>query len=156
MVGVVIGMVAILVIYQTFAMAEGIKRQTISAGDAQKTGMIAMYLVGAEVGNAGSGIMLNQDDFATCPKDTVTYPDPKVRASATLRPFSVLITPGADDATPDSFVVNYGTARSVVTPSVYMANDRPPPARRRPSRARRDSSPATWPSRSAVPGTASA
>ena len=50
MVGVVIGLIAILVIYQTFAVAEGVKRQTISAGDAQKTGMIAMYLIGAEVG----------------------------------------------------------------------------------------------------------
>ena len=66
MVGVVIGLIAVLVIYQTFSVAEGVKRQTISAGDAQKTGMIAMYLLGSEMGNAGSGIMLNQDDLATC------------------------------------------------------------------------------------------
>lgn len=113
MVGVVIGLIAVLVIYQTFAVAEGVKRQTISAGDAQKTGMIAMYLVGTEVASAGSGIMLNQDDLATCTdtKDVAT----------TMRPFSVLIEPGADSATPDSFVVNYSTARSVVTPSVFMA-----------------------------------
>lgn len=113
MVGVVIGLLAVLVIYQTFAVAEGVKRQTISAGDAQKTGMIAMYLVGGELANAGSGIMLNQDDLATCTdtKDVAT----------TMRPFSVLIEPGADAATPDSFVVNYSTARSVVTPSVLMA-----------------------------------
>ena len=63
MVGVVIGLIAILVIYQTFAVAEGVKRQTISAGDAQRTGLVAMYLLGAELGNAGSGIMLNQDDL---------------------------------------------------------------------------------------------
>ena len=49
MVGVVIGLIAVLVIYQTFAVAEGVKRQTISAGDAQKTGMIATYLLGAEL-----------------------------------------------------------------------------------------------------------
>lgn len=113
MVGVVIALLAVLVIYQTFAVAEGVKRQTISAGDAQKTGMIAMYLVGTELASAGSGIMLNQDDLATCTdtKDVAT----------TMRPFSVLIEPGADAATPDSFVVNYSTARSVVTPSVFMA-----------------------------------
>ena len=46
MVGVVIGLLAVLVIYQTFAVAEGVKRQTISAGDAQKTGLIANYLLG--------------------------------------------------------------------------------------------------------------
>jgi type IV pilus assembly protein PilW len=113
MVGVVIALLAVLVIYQTFAVAEGVKRQTISAGDAQKTGMIAMYLVGSELANAGSGISLNQDDLATCTdtKDVAT----------TQRPFSVVIEPGADDATPDTFVVNYSTARSVVTPSVFMA-----------------------------------
>ena len=114
MVGVVIGLLAVLVIYQTFAVAEGIKRQTVSAGDAQKTGMISMYLVGAELGNAGSGIMLNQDDFATCNTDAADI-------AKSMRPFSIIVTPGADDATPDSFVVNYGTARSVVTPSIYMA-----------------------------------
>ncbi|MEO8486780.1 MAG: PilW family protein [Betaproteobacteria bacterium] len=113
MVGVVIGLIAVLVIYQTFAVAEGVKRQTISAGDAQKTGMIAMYLLGSELGNAGSGISLNQDDLATC-TDTGNV-------ATTMRPFSVVITAGADDATPDSIVVNYSTARSVVTPSVFMA-----------------------------------
>ena len=113
MVGVVIALLAVLVIYQTFAVAEGIKRQTISAGDAQKAGMIAMYLLGAEVGNAGSGITLNQDDLATCTNtgDVTT----------SMRPFSVIITPGADAATPDSIVVNYSTAQSVVTPSIFMA-----------------------------------
>lgn len=113
MVGVVIGLVAVLVIYQTFAVAEGVKRQTISAGDAQKTGMIATYLLGAEISSAGSGITLNQDDLATCTdtKDVTT----------TMRPFAVLVTPGADAATPDTIVVNYSTAISVVTPSIFMA-----------------------------------
>jgi len=113
MVGVVIGLLAVLVIYQTFAVAEGIKRQTISAGDAQKTGMIATYLLGAEISSAGSGIMLNQDDLATC-LDTGDV-------TTTMRPFSVMITPGASASTPDTIVVNYSTARSVVTPSIFMA-----------------------------------
>jgi len=113
MVGVVIGLIAVLVIYQTFAVAEGVKRQTISAGDAQKTGMIATYLLSAELMSAGSGVTLNQDDLATC-TDTGDV-------TTTMRPFSVVITPGADAATPDSFVVNYSTARSVVTPSIFMA-----------------------------------
>ncbi|HEY8242015.1 MAG TPA: PilW family protein [Casimicrobiaceae bacterium] len=113
MVGVVIGLLAVLVIYQTFAVAEGVKRQTISAGDAQKTGMIATYLLGSELSSAGSGIMLNQDDLATC-LDTGNV-------ATTMRPFSVMITPGANAATADELVVNYSTARSVVTPSIFMA-----------------------------------
>jgi type IV pilus assembly protein PilW len=117
MVGVVIGLLAVLVIYQTFAVAEGVKRQTISAGDAQKTGMIANYLLSTEIGNGGSGITLNQNDLATC-TDTGDV-------KTTMRPFSVLITAGADDSTPDSIVVNYSTSRSVVTPSQFMAKTDP-------------------------------
>ena len=113
MVGVVIGMLAVLVIYQTFAVAEGVKRQTISAGDAQQTGMLATYLLGVEFGNAGNGISTNVGDLASCPdtKDIKT----------TMRPVALVITRGADDDKPDSFVVNYSTARSVVTPSVFMS-----------------------------------
>jgi type IV pilus assembly protein PilW len=119
MVGVVIGLLAVLVIYQTFAVAEGVKRQTISAGDAQKTGMIATYLLGAEISSAGSGITLNQDDLATCLDPAAV--DPVQKATETMRPFSVMITPGASASTPDTIVVNYSTARSVVTPSIFMA-----------------------------------
>ena len=113
MVGLIIGMLAVLVIYQTFAVSEGVKRQTISAGDAQQTGMLASYLLGVEFGNAGNGIATNLTDLATCP-DTAD-------AKTTMRPFSVLITPGADAATPDSFVVNYATPRSLVTPALFTA-----------------------------------
>lgn len=114
MVGLIIGMLAVLVIYQTFAVAEGVKRQTISAGDAQQTGMLAAYLLGVEFGNAGSGLMTNLQELATCP-DTADI-------KTTLRPIPLLITPGADAATPDSFVVNYATPRSLVTPALFVAS----------------------------------
>ena len=114
MVGVVIGMLAVLVIYQTFAVAEGVKRQTISAGDAQQTGMLATYLLGVEFGNAGNGISTNVGDLASCPdtKDIKT----------TMRPVALVITRGADDDKPDSFVVNYGTPKSLVTPALFVAS----------------------------------
>ncbi|MFO1308192.1 MAG: PilW family protein [Burkholderiales bacterium] len=114
MVGVVIGMLAVLVIYQTFAVAEGVKRQTISAGDAQQTGMLATYLLGVEFANAGNGISTNIGDLVSCPdtKDIKT----------TMRPVAVVITKGADDDTPDSFVVNYGTPKSLVTPALFVAS----------------------------------
>lgn len=114
MVGLIIGMLAVLVIYQTFAVAEGVKRQTISAGDAQQTGMLAAYLLGVEFGNAGSGLMTNLSELATCP-DTADI-------KTTLRPIPLLVTPGADASTPDSFVVNYATPRSLVTPALFVAS----------------------------------
>ena len=114
MVGLVIGMLAVLVIYQTFAVAEGVKRQTISAGDAQQTGMLATYLLGVEFANAGNGISTNIGDLVSCPdtKDIKT----------TLRPIALVVTKGADDDTPDSFVVNYGTPKALVTPALFVAS----------------------------------
>ena len=50
MVGVVIGMIAVLVIYQVFAAAEGIKRNTTSAGDAQQNGLARVVHAGGRVG----------------------------------------------------------------------------------------------------------
>ena len=41
MVGVVIGLVALLIIYQALALSEGYRRTTTAGGDAQSTGMIS-------------------------------------------------------------------------------------------------------------------
>jgi type IV pilus assembly protein PilW len=39
MVAIVVGMLAILVIYQTFAVSEGYRRNTVGASDAQQGGL---------------------------------------------------------------------------------------------------------------------
>ena len=54
MVGVVIGLIAVLVIYQIFAAAEGIKRNTTSVGDAQQNGLLSSFMLGIELANAGA------------------------------------------------------------------------------------------------------
>ena len=56
MVGVVIGLIAVLVIYQVYAVAEGFKRNTTAAGEAQQNGLFSAFVLGMEIGNGGAGM----------------------------------------------------------------------------------------------------
>src|SRR6266567_8041701 len=56
MIGLVIGLIAVLVIYQVYAVSEGFKRNTTAAGEAQINGLFATFVLGIELGNAGAGI----------------------------------------------------------------------------------------------------
>lgn len=77
MVGLVIGLIASLVIMQTFSEFEGNKRSTTGTSDAQTNGNIGLYMVQRELQFAGYGIpMLNgtMPQVMTRPFD-VTYQD---------------------------------------------------------------------------------
>ena len=77
MVGLVIGLIASLVIMQTFSEFEGNKRSTTGTSDAQTNGSIGLYMVQRELQFAGYGIpILNgtMPQVTTKPYD-VTYQD---------------------------------------------------------------------------------
>lgn len=112
MVAVVIGLLAVLVVYQVFAVAEGYKRNTAGASDAQQNGLFSMFTLGIELANAGNSLSLSSAELINCP-DTG---DP----ATTMRPIPVLVTAGASNADPDSFVVNYSMARTVVVPVNFL------------------------------------
>jgi type IV pilus assembly protein PilW len=63
MVGVVIGMIAVLVIYQVFATSEGIKRNISAAGDAQQNGLLSSFMLGIEIANAGYCLDVAAEDL---------------------------------------------------------------------------------------------
>ena len=113
MVGVVIGMIAVLVIYQVFATSEGFKRNITAAGDAQQNGLLSSFMLGIELANAGNGLAVAAQDLGSCTA-AATMKD-------SLRPIPLLITPGADDNTPDSFVVYYSVARTLLSPALILA-----------------------------------
>jgi type IV pilus assembly protein PilW len=117
MVGIVIGMIAVLVIYQVFAAAEGIKRNTTSVGDAQQNGLLSSFMLTIELANASNGASYAIKELGTC---SVTA-DP----ATTFRPIPVLITDGGAAANPDSFVVNYSVAQRVAAPVPFTANAAP-------------------------------
>src|SRR5437763_1535646 len=112
MVGLVIGLIAVLVIYQVFVAAEGIKRNTISAGDAQQNGLLSSFMMTVELANAANGLAANQQDLMTC------APAPDVASFASSwRPIPVVISDGGGTATaplPDQFIITYSTANSIV------------------------------------------
>jgi type IV pilus assembly protein PilW len=111
MVGVVIGMIAVLVIYQVFAAAEGIKRNTTSAGDAQQNGLLASFMLGVELANASNGVALAWQKLQSCPTTT--------NAATTLRPIPILITDGGGPTSPDQFVVNYSVSNVAIAPAPF-------------------------------------
>jgi type IV pilus assembly protein PilW len=107
MVGIVIALIAVLVIYQVFSVAEGIKRNATGAGDAQQNGLLSSFTMMLQFSNAGANIAVAGDSLDACPfvNDIKT----------TLRPIPVLITDSGDDTTSDTFVVNYGASERLVT-----------------------------------------
>ena len=77
MVGLVIGLIATLVIVQTFSAFEGNKRSTTGTSDAQTNGSIGLYMVQRELQFAGYGIPMvsgTMPQVTTLPYN-VTYQD---------------------------------------------------------------------------------
>jgi type IV pilus assembly protein PilW len=114
MVGLVIGLIAVLVIYQVYSVAEGFKRNTTAAGEAQQSGLFSTFVLGMEIGNGGAGMADAAQDLASCP-------DPGSFA-ASFRPIPVMITDGGGNSNPDSFVVNYSMATTLVNSATFAAD----------------------------------
>jgi type IV pilus assembly protein PilW len=118
MVGLVIGLIAVLVIYQVFNVAEGFKRNTTAAGEAQSTGLFSTFLLGMELANGGTAMADSAADLATCP-DTGNI-------ATSFRPIPVLITDGGGgtvNPNPDSFVVNYSIASTLSSTAMFNYKD---------------------------------
>jgi len=114
MVGVVIGLIAVLVIYQVYTVAEGFKRNTTAAGEAQMNGLFASFVLGLEIGNGAAAMAVSAQDLASC-ADTGNI-------ATSFRPIPVLITDGGGNSIPDSFVVNYSIATTMAKPVLFNAN----------------------------------
>jgi type IV pilus assembly protein PilW len=113
MVGLLVGLVVAVAVLQTFAIAEGRKRNTTGIADVQQTGLLALFTVATEIANAGNGLAAAATELATCP-DTGD-----IRTSQ--RPVPVLITAGAAANTPDSVVVSYGVANAHAAPAPFAS-----------------------------------
>jgi type IV pilus assembly protein PilW len=122
MVGVVIGLIAVLVIYQVYAVAEGFKRNTTAAGEAQQNGLFSAFVLGMEIGNGGAGMAAAAQDLASCPDPGGAMPQ---RYAQSFRPIPVLITDGGASATSDSFVVNYSIATTLANSALFTGNAAP-------------------------------
>ena len=57
MVGILIGMIVILVVFNILSVAEGYRRTTVGASDAQITGLLSQFVAGRDAANGGAGII---------------------------------------------------------------------------------------------------
>ena len=77
LIGLLIGVIGIVVIMQTFAVSEGYKRSATTGSDAQVNGGMALYLIEREVRLAGYG--LNQLMSNGCQSIATPTPRPPPR-----------------------------------------------------------------------------
>jgi type IV pilus assembly protein PilW len=121
MVGVVIGLIAVLVIYQIFAAAEGIKRNTTSVGDAQQNGLLSSFMLGIELANAGNGVAYaaRPPYLQNCPGNASVLP--ATAFASTWRPLPLVIVDGGGPTLPDSFMVNYSLSNAAIAPAPFTA-----------------------------------
>jgi len=121
MVGVTIGLLALLIVYQVLALSEGYRRTTTAGGDAQSAGMISSFLLAQDVSNGGNILSDSAQELATCPALPLGAPT----FNNTWRPIPVLIRDGGNDATSDAISVFYGVNPRLVTPVDIMRNAPP-------------------------------
>jgi type IV pilus assembly protein PilW len=114
MIGILIGLLVVLAVYNVFAVAEGYKRTAVGAADAQTTGLYAQFVLNREISNAGNGIMSGMKDLLNC-------------ADVNLKPIPVLITDGGGNNVSDSMIVTYSTASRVVWPVDFVGGSGPYP-----------------------------
>ncbi|MBU1235942.1 MAG: PilW family protein [Gammaproteobacteria bacterium] len=66
LVGLVIGMIATVIIFQVFAVSERQKRATTGSADAQGNGAIGLFMLERDVRMAGWGLQQGSSQFDTC------------------------------------------------------------------------------------------
>ena len=130
MIGILIGMIVILVIYNVFALSEGYKRAAVGAADAQSTGLYAQFVLAREIHNAGnglldSGIASAVSDLVQCGNnqpawDNPSPPFPVPKVAARIRPTPVLINDGGGANASDALIVAYSLSPHVVSPVQFV------------------------------------
>ncbi|MDR1275318.1 MAG: PilW family protein [Candidatus Accumulibacter sp.] len=102
LVGMVIGMVGLIIMMQIFSFVEGQKRTTTGTGDAQTTGVSAIYALQRDLRYAGYGI--NALNVIGCPLDLGGGKTLPVLTHVVINPANI---PAGDPST-DVLLVSYG------------------------------------------------
>jgi type IV pilus assembly protein PilW len=96
MIGMTIGMIALLVMVQTFSVSSGHKANTVSGADATTAGHIALNLLERDLRNAGSGL-----SFVSCPEIRV-YNSANAPSVTNISAMPVTIEENTDSNTPST------------------------------------------------------
>jgi type IV pilus assembly protein PilW len=107
MIGMVIGMIAIIVMMQVFSVSEGYKRTTTGGDDAQNNGAIALYAVQRDLRQSGLGA--SSIDLIGCNVTLRAGVTLNTMTPVTINHASIPIGAGAFAAVGDTLLVVYGS-----------------------------------------------
>jgi type IV pilus assembly protein PilW len=123
MVAMTIGLIGVIIIFQVFETSEGVRRTTVSGGDAQQNGAIALFTLERDLRNAGMGI--SDTPYAGCnivgydsARSTPNFPS----GGNTLIVAPVRIVFGANAQAPDQLSVFYGSQNQIANATTLAAN----------------------------------
>ncbi len=114
MVGTVVAMLAILVIFNAFAMFEGQKRSTTTTNDVQATGTLALQAIEHDVRMAGYGMTVNILGAVYPACSTINAY--QSGAATTIPAVPISITDGGTGS--DTITVMYATSALAATPAM--------------------------------------
>jgi len=121
MVGVVVGMVTVLAIAQSFAAFEQQKRNTTGAADAQDSGLTALHFIETDARMAGYGFVSGAGLACT----TINYYNstmaPTTQLGVQFMPVQI-IDGGAGPNSSDSIVINYSTSPAGAVPAGLLTS----------------------------------
>jgi type IV pilus assembly protein PilW len=116
LIAMVIGMIAIVVMFQIFAVSEGQRRTTTGSGDAQQNGVTSLFIMERDARMAGYGF--NFMPLLGCSVDGYYAP---TGTPFNFRLLPLLIADGGG-AAPDSITFAYGSADYFGLPSTMNAD----------------------------------
>ncbi|MEO8104021.1 MAG: PilW family protein [Betaproteobacteria bacterium] len=118
MVGMLVGLIGTMVIFQVFAVAEGQKRTTTSGGDASQSAAFALFSLERELRISGQGF--NNKGLIGCSIRVYDddSPPPKSRLQGMV---PAVITPGLGNA-PDTLSISYVSSDVVNPPAALQAS----------------------------------
>ena len=132
MVAMAIALIGMIVIFQVFAVAEGVNRTAVNGSDAQQNGAYAMYMLQQEVRQAGWGFNTSQAmGCAALAYNAALAGPPAALTPAAQMPAGspagsyllapVVIEPGPANGS-DTLEVNFGNETLLVAPVTLFAN----------------------------------
>jgi type IV pilus assembly protein PilW len=117
LVGMVVGLVATVVMFQVFAVSEGQKRTTTGAGDAQQNGVGSVFMIERDARMAGYG--MSYGPMLGCWVNGYYQPS-NTAFSFRMAPFNIV----DGGFTPDQLTIAYGDSRNFTSP-VKLKQDMP-------------------------------
>ena len=119
LVGLVIGLIGMLVIFQSYNAFEGQKRTTTVTNDAQESGLLALTAIEREARLAGYGMFYS--NALSCSSPSLKQYDGGAGTTTTVPYMPISITNGASNAS-DVIQITYGTSAYSATPSTIAQN----------------------------------